>query len=353
MYAIALWDEKKGTLLLVRDRPGIKPLYYAETEDGLMFASEIKSMLKAGVSRYPDYEAIYQYLSYGYIPSHRTGFKTIKKLDAGHMLICSDKNYSIKEYWDLDSDSSFVNIGEEEMVDLLIKELEAVLTRQTRSDVPLGIFLSGGIDSSLIASIAAERCNLKVNAFTIGFEEKSYNELDSTRIIAKKLGLPLYDLILTEGEIFKEIEHIISYFDEPLMDFAMLPTYFVSKLARSHVKTVLSGEGGDELFGGYQTHYLYKVTEWYKKIPQAIRSGIRTVVNNLPESHNYLSTSYKLKRFTYGAEYPYDQGHYRWKVLFDANEKKKLLSNDFLNNIPDLESFHAMGKYFEKARKKN
>ena len=353
MYAIALWDEKKKRLLLVRDRPGIKPLYYAETNDGIMFASEIKALLKGGVSRATDHEAINQYLSYGYVPSPLTGFEAIRKLDSGHMLICSGNSCSKKEFWDLTENSFAIeDFNEDEMADRLIEELKMVINRQVRSDVPLGIFLSGGIDSSLIASVAAEKCNLKLNAFTIGFEEASYNELGNAKIVADRLGLPMQEYILSESEIFGEIENIMSFLDEPLFDYSVIPVYFISKLARSHVKTVLGGEGGDELFGGYQTHYLHRITEWYRKIPRAMRNGIRSVVNRLPESHSYLSTAYKLKRFTYGAEFPYDEAHYRWKVLFDADEKQKLLNDDFLQNIADPEPFYVMGGYFERAQKK-
>lgn len=352
MYGIAIWDEKKETLFLVRDRVGIKPLYYAETKDGLMFASEIKALLQTGVSRLIDNEAINQYLSYGYIPSPDTGFKSIRKIRAGHILICSGRDYTEKEFWDLSLSSSQKNLTEKETVDLLIDELRMVLHRQTRSDVPLGIFLSGGIDSSLMASVAAVKCNLKLNAFTIGYTEKSYNELDNARVIAGRLGIFLNEMILSERQIFNEIERIIAIHDEPLMDYSAIPTYFVSKFARSHVKTVLSGEGGDELFAGYQTHYLYKLSRIYNKIPQALRNRLRTAVNQLPESHAYLSWPFMLKRFTYGAEFPYDEGHYRWKLLFNAEEKNRLLSNDFLQSIPNLEPFYAMEKYFTKARKR-
>ena len=353
MYAIALWVEKKETLLLARDRAGIKPLYYAETTDGLVFASEIKSLLRAGVNRAPDHNAIAQYLSYGYVPSPLTGFKAIRKLNAGHMLICSNGSFSEKEFWDLDNISPFnANISEDEIVDLFIDELKMVLLRQTRSDVPVGIFLSGGIDSSLVASVAAEKCDLKLNAFTIGFKEKSYNELDNARTVTDRLGLPLHEVILSEREISKEIENIMSFLDEPLFDYSAIPVYFVSKLARSHVKTVIGGEGGDELFGGYQTYYLHRITDSYRKIPQGIRNSISSIVNKLPESHSYLSTPYKLKRFTYGAEYPYDQAHYRWKVLFDVEEKMKLLSPEFTKRLTDPEPFHVMSKYFNKAIEK-
>lgn len=353
MYAIAVWEEKREILILARDRAGIKPLYYSETEDGIVFASEIKALLKAGVSRLPDNEAINQYLSYGYIPSPLTGFKAIRKLNAGHMLICSKKSCTKKEFWDFNNVSHmYKNIRESDLVNLLIDELTAVLHRQTRSDVPVGIFLSAGIDSGLIASVAAMKCNLKLNAFTVGYQEKSYSELDRTRLVAKRLGLSLEEIVLSETDILNEIDTIITSFDEPLMDYSAIPMYFVSKLARSHVKTVVGGEGGDELFGGYQTHYIHKFAELYRIIPQAMRNGIRAIANNLPESHSYLSTSYKLQRFTYGAEYPYDQGHYRWKVLFDAGEKKKLLTHDFSNNLTDLEPFHVMGAYFKNAVKK-
>jgi asparagine synthase (glutamine-hydrolysing) len=354
MYAIALWDEKKDSLFLVRDRVGIKPLYYSETGDGIVFASEIKALLKAGVSKQPDHEAINQYLSYGYIPSPLTGFKDIKKLDPGHMLVCSGNSYDINKFWDLENSGvSYAGLSEDDMADLLIDELTDVIKRQTRSDVPVGIFLSGGIDSSLIASVAAERCNLKLNAFTIGFEEESYNELSSARIVTDRLGLNLHEFILTENEISREIEHIMSFIDEPLFDYSAIPVYFVSKLARSKVKTVIGGEGGDELFGGYQTHYLSRIAQWYRTIPHIVRKGISSAANRLPESHSYLSTAYKLKRFTYGANFPYDQGHYRWKVLFDEDHKKQLLSNEFLNYVGELDSYSAMGRYFNAARAKD
>lgn len=352
MYAIALWDEKKKTLLLLRDRPGIKPLYYAETEDGLMFASEIKALLKVGVSREQDYEAINQYLSYGFVPSPLTGFKVIRKIKAGHIIICSNQFWNEKEFWDLAHiDYLNENPGEDQIIDLLIDELKMVLHRQTRSDVPIGIFLSGGIDSSLVASVATEKCNLKLNAFTIGFKEESYNEIDNAKIVANRLGLPLHEFILSESDILREIDHIMSFLDEPFFDYSAIPVYFLSKLARSRVKTVVAGDGGDELFGGYQTHYLHRITDWYRKIPRIMRHGTRALVNKLPESHSYLSTPYKLKRFTYGAEFPYDHAHYRWKVLFDGEEKKKLLDYDLMRNISDLESFHVMEQYFLMARK--
>jgi asparagine synthase (glutamine-hydrolysing) len=353
MFAIALWDENKKKLFLLRDRVGIKPLYYAETEDGLMFASEIKSLLKAGVGRAPDYEAVNQYLSYGYIPSPLTGFKAVKKLNAGHIMTCSNNTYEIDEFWDLSSISPvYKNLSEDELAELLINELKMTLHRQTRSDVPIGIFLSAGIDSALLASVAAMRCDLKLNAFTVGYREESYSELDMTRSVAEKLGLSLREIVLSETEIFNEIDNIISSFDEPLMDYSAIPTYFVSKLARSHVKTVVGGEGGDELFGGYQTYYLYKIAGLYKKIPPVMRNIIKAAVNRLPESHSYLSLPFKLKRFTYGAEFPYDQGHYRWKVLFDEDQKKKLVSDDFINSTDGLDAFHAMEKYFITAHEK-
>jgi len=355
MFGIALWDEKKNQLLLCRDRAGIKPLYYAEMENGLMFASEIKALLKAGVSSAPDFEAVNQYLSYGYIPSPLTGFKNIKKLNAGHMLTCSGKTCEESEFWDMKPylPDNIINADEDELAEMLIDELKSVIHRQTRSDVPIGIFLSAGLDSALIASVAAMKCDLRLNAFTVGYKEESYSELPMTRVVAQKLGLSLREIVLSEPEIFNEIENIVTAFDEPLMDYSMIPAYFVSKLARSHVKTVVGGEGGDELFGGYQTHYLYRIADMYKKIPAPIRAMLKTAAHKLPESHSYLSKAFKLKRFTYGSEYPYDEAHYRWKVLFDSEEKKDLLRADFRSGISDLEPFHAMGRYFDKAVSKN
>jgi asparagine synthase (glutamine-hydrolysing) len=350
MFAIAVWDDKLKVLTLARDRAGIKPLYYSNSEGRIIFASEIKALLKGGVSRIPDYEAINQYLSYGYVPAPLTGFKAIRKLNAGYMLICSSDGCAEREFWDFSAaNHAYKSIPETDLTDLLINELTAVLERQTRSDVPIGIFLSAGVDSTLIASVAAMRCNMKLKAFTVGYKEESYSELNRTRLVVERLGLHLEEVILSEKEVINELDTIISAFDEPLMDYSSIPMYFVSKSARSHVKTVVGGEGGDELFGGYQTHYLHAISEFYRKIPRFLRTGIKAAANNLPESHNYFSTSYKIKKFTYGASYPYDEGHYRWKVLFDADEKKKLLGNDFLANVTDLEPFNVMRNYFNRA----
>jgi asparagine synthase (glutamine-hydrolysing) len=253
----------------------------------------------------------------------------------------------------LHAQTSDVHPGEDELAELLIEELQNVLLRQTRSDVPVGILLSGGIDSSLLASIAAERCNLKLKAFTVGFEETSYNELNNAKIVADKLGLSLSEIILSEREIFDDIERIISIHDELLMDTSAIPTYFLCKLAGSHVKTVIAGDGGDELFGGYPTHYIYKIAEIYKKMPGFIRHALKSAVQRLPESHRYLSLPYKLKRFTYGSEFSYDEAHFRWKVLFDENDKKQLLSHDFLHDIGRLDSYYVMENYFKKTQMRN
>jgi asparagine synthase (glutamine-hydrolysing) len=353
MFGIAIWDDNKKTLMLVRDRPGIKPLYYAETEGGVAFASEIKSLLMSGISREPDFEALNQYLSYGFVLAPLTGFRLIRKVKAGSMLICSGNGLREQEFWDLVDEREAVFFNDEmEAIDHLIDELSSVLNRQTRSDVPLGIFLSGGIDSSLIASVAVEKCNFALDAFTVGFREKTYNELENARKVAKRLGIKLHEFILSEKEIFGEIEQIMNLIDEPLFDYSAIPVYFISKLARSHVKTVVGGEGGDELFGGYQTHYLPRVTGWYRKIPEPLRNIIRTSVSNMPESHSYLSTAYKLRRFTYGAEYPYDEAHYRWKILFDETDKRSLVNDDFINCVASLESFNPMKRYFDRARKR-
>jgi len=352
MFAIALWDEDKRLLILVRDRVGIKPLYYSETENGIVYASEIKALLRAGISREPDGEAINQYLAYGYIPSPLTGFKRIRKLQAGHIMRCSEEGYKEIEFWDLGVSASGERLDDDEMTDIIIEKLGNVIKRQTRSDVPLGIFLSGGIDSSLIASVAVERCHLNLDAFTIGFEDETYSELNNARLITDRLGIPLHEFILSGKDVAWEIDRIMSFLDEPLFDYSVIPVYFISRYARSCVKTVVGGEGGDELFGGYPTYYLHRFSRWYKMAPEMFRRWIRTAVNKLPESHNYMSTTYKLRRFTYGVEFPYDEAHYRWKVLFDSEAKRGLLSLSFLETLSGLETFYIMERYFNRARAK-
>ena len=256
MFAFAIWDDKAQQLFIARDRVGKKPLYYTITPDGtFVFGSELKSLLQhPGVARETDPEALDAYLTLGYVPDPLSIFRGIHKLPPGHHLSFAKGEVRVSEYWDF----RFITPAEDRNEDDYLEELRALLDESVRlrlvSDVPLGAFLSGGIDSSTIVALMARHMGQPVKTFSIGFHEDSYNELEFARLTAKKYGTDHHEFFVTP-EICSIVDELAWHFDEPFADSSAIPTYMVSKLAREHVTVVLSGDGGDELFAGY-TRYV-------------------------------------------------------------------------------------------------
>lgn len=268
MFAFGLWDENKKQLLLVRDRMGQKPLYYYEDKEKMLFASEIKSILASGlVERSPDYGALYQYLCLGYVPHPKTGFEKIKKLPPGHRLVISGSNIVLEPYWSLDKNFNQSGVPDESeasqrLIDLL---MEATRIRMV-SDVPLGVLLSGGIDSSAVVAMMS-RCAGQVKTFTIGFEDKLYDERKEARLLANRLGTDHHEMVV-RPDIIDVLPKVVRAYDEPFADPSAIPSYYVAQMARQHVKVVLNGDGGDENFAGYGTYIQGIVGSWAEKVPQ-------------------------------------------------------------------------------------
>lgn len=269
MFAIALHDRRQRQLVLVRDRAGIKPLFWAHNSRHLVFASEIKALLASG--RVPpelDLDSLGQFMSWEYVPTPRTLFKDIEKLRPGTMLLvdlASGRSHSVS-WWDLPSGSTNRSVAEwEEAVDEKLKEC---VQRQLVSDVPLGAFLSGGVDSSLVVSGMGE-----ARAFSIGFEDRSYDESAWAAKVAKHLDVShrVETLRPRAGELF---DSLMPFMDDPIADFSIFPTYLVSRLAREEVTVVLTGDGGDELFGGYETYLAQGIARWWERIPSPLRQGV-------------------------------------------------------------------------------
>jgi asparagine synthase (glutamine-hydrolysing) len=258
MFAIGIYDIKRNKLILIRDRIGIKPLYYSFQPENktLIFASEIKSILKyPGIKKELNNNALDLFLTLEYIPAPFSIFKNINKLQAGHILIYENGNIQIKKYWEIKKGKLKGNFNElkEQFLELLN---ESVKMRMI-SDVPLGAFLSGGIDSSAITSVMSSISENRIKTFSIGFEEKSYSELKYSKIVSEKFNTDHYTKSLSPN--INELVLLLSnFFDEPLGDFSNFPTYLVSKTAREKVTVVLSGDGGDEIFGGYE-HYIAQI----------------------------------------------------------------------------------------------
>jgi len=352
MFSFALWDDRKKTLFIARDRMGIKPLFYSfRPGRHLIFASELKALIEAGVSREPDYQGLYDYLSLMYVPTPATAFAAIKKLPPASYLLCSSKGVQICQYWDIplpDAGSKDLTSGdyEEEILTLL----EKAVSRHMISDVPVGAFLSGGLDSTTVAAIMSKRLRMPLKTFTIGFHHRSYDESQEARLAAETLGTEHREQKVEPGMI-ESIPRLLDMFDEPFGDYSAIPTFLVSKLASREVKVVLTGDGGDEIFAGYPTHYAYRVSRLFRLIPIWLRKWvINPLVEALPTSMDRISIEYMAKRFITGVDLPFDRGHYWWKVIFNETEKERLCSTDFFHsNLQD--SFAVFEKHFDHARK--
>jgi asparagine synthase (glutamine-hydrolysing) len=351
MFTFAIWDSINRTLFLARDRLGIKPLFYSfEPGRRLIFGSEIKTVLEAGVSLKADPQALYDYLSLMYAPTPATAFAEIKKLPPGCVMTCSPEGMQIKQYWDI----PLPRMGQEEppgrhyeqeVLDLIEKAIRSHMI----ADVTVGALLSGGLDSTTVAAVMANKLQIPLLTFTIGFDRRSYDESPEARLVAETLGTQHLEQTVHPGMI-DSIPDLLTFFDEPFADYSAIPTFLVSKMAAQHVKVALTGDGGDEVFAGYPTHVAYKVSRMFGLVPRWIREKlINPVVMALPTSMERLSFDYKAKRFVTGADLPLERAHYWWKVIFNEEEKRSLLKPDFLRNgLHD--SFHVFDEYFGRSR---
>jgi asparagine synthase (glutamine-hydrolysing) len=330
MFAIAVWDKRQKKLILARDRLGIKPLYYHANSNRVLFGSEIKAILQDGVESEIDLQALHGYLSFNYVPGPRTIFKNIGSLPPGHVLTCSKGTATVAPYWELTYPAASTN-GKVRPEDSYREELYALLKLVVKqhlvSDVPLGVFLSGGLDSSTLVALMSKISSRPTQTFSIGFAEQSYDELSSARAVARTFGTEHHELVVRPN-VVDLLPELVRHFDEPFADSSAVPVYCVSKLAKEHVKVALSGEGGDEVFAGYQTYGAYKIAEIYKRLPKILATTvIPSIIRQLPVSHRKVSFDYRAKRFVAGALLSPAEGHYWWKVIFTEEAKAALYVN--------------------------
>ena len=351
MFAFALWDSRKRQLVLARDRMGIKPLFYGMAPDKTFyFASEIKALLRTPLDRSPDHQAIYDYLSLMYVPTPSTAYKHIRKAPPASMIVCSSEGMKIRSYWDVPAPSRDVPYDpkrnyESEVIDLI----EDSVSRQMVSDVPIGAFLSGGLDSTTIAAVMVKNLKARLKTFTIGFDRKSYDESADARLVAETLGCDHTEEIVSPNMV-DSIPDLLDHFDEPFADYSAIPTHLVSKLAVSSVKVTLTGDGGDEIFAGYPTHVAYKISRIFKLLPSWFKNGvINPLIFALPTSMERISFDYMAKRFVTGADLSFDRGHYWWKVIFNEDDKKELLTQDFLDE-GFSDSFDVFARHFAMVK---
>ena len=283
MFAFAIWDAHKQQLFVARDRVGKKPLYYTTTRNGtFVFGSELKSLLRhKDVARETDLDAVDAYLTLGYVPDPLSIFRGIHKLPPGHYLTFAKGETKTSEYWDFEFELTESRSGDDYLEELRFLLDESVRLRLI-SDVPLGAFLSGGVDSSTIVALMARNMGQPVKTFSIGFHEDSYNELEFARLTAKKYGTDHHEFFVTP-DICDIVDELAWHFDEPFADSSAIPTYMVSKLAREHVTVILSGDGGDELFAGYTRYVVDRGRNAFSYMPSAVRKGLmRPLSSHLP-----------------------------------------------------------------------
>ncbi len=319
MFGIALWDSRARTLLLARDRVGIKPLHYAIAGDRLYFGSEIKSLLTAGLTPELDPRSLDHYLTFLYTPRDASMFAGIRKLPPGHLLRWQNGRAEVNQYWELPVEPRPMSEGE--TVERLRETLRDAVRSHLMSDVPLGAFLSGGVDSSLVVGLMAEASDRPVRTFSIGFDEPRYDELEHARVIARHFGTDHHEFVV-RPDALAILDRLIEHFDEPFGDSSAVPTWYVSELAARHVTVVLSGDGGDELFGGY-TRYLPhpRVAAFDRFAPPGSRAIAGLIWPNLP--HGMTGKNF-LRRIARDA-----RGRYLDEIgFFQRDEKDALLSPD-------------------------
>jgi len=282
MFGLAIWDRRAKSLLLARDRIGIKPLHYAVVNDRLYFGSEIKSLLCApDLPREIDLAALDHYLSFLYTPPDGSIFRHISKLPPGHLLKWCDGRVRVERYWQLPADESFHG-SEDDAVDRLREVLSAAVRSHLISDVPLGAFLSGGIDSSLVVGLMSQVSGARVKTFSIGFDEPRYDELEHARRVAEHFGTDHHEFVVKPDAV-GILDRLIAHFDEPFADSSAIPTWYVSEMARRHVTVVLSGDGGDELFGGYDRYLPHpRVAAFDRYSPPRARRLAALAADHLP-----------------------------------------------------------------------
>jgi asparagine synthase (glutamine-hydrolysing) len=333
IFAFAIWDERKKELFVARDRMGIKPLYYSETKSFFIFGSEMKSLMKhPEINRDISLTSLNQYLTFEYVPTPSTILKNVFRLEPGHFLKQSASGLKIQKYWSPDFQTSEARhkFDLKTEKDKLLETLETAVTEELVSDVPVGVFLSGGLDSSAIAAIMARNAGKQVNSFSIAFKEATFDESHYARKVADHLGLKHQELVVDSQMVLDLIPNLADYLDEPFGDSSFVPTFILSRFASQHLKVVLGGDGSDELFAGYPTLTAHRIFFIYQKLfPEFFRKKVfQKLAHLLPVSFNDISFDFKLRRFLDGEGRPLLERHHRWLGSFSDSEKESLFKKE-------------------------
>jgi asparagine synthase (glutamine-hydrolysing) len=325
-----VWDENRNRLLLARDRAGEKPLYYWHNDDELVFASDLRAFLvHPRIPKALDPVALRRYLTHDFFPAPLSPLQGVRKLPAGHVLIAEDCEVTIRQYWDLadyfiQPELARRSVGD--LADELDHRLGEAVRRRSRSDVPFGLFLSGGIDSSAVLSHLAEQQGDGVPVFSIGHTERSFDEASMAEVTARHFKADFNQLILTESDLADGLRRVGAGLGEPLGDASTIPTHLLALLAREKVKVILSGEGADELFAGYPTYIGNRVAEIYNRVPKPVRDAmVKTALKLTPVSMGNVGLDYLLSRFAAAAEKDLVERHHTWFGSYSPAMQQSIL----------------------------
>ncbi|MEJ7623623.1 MAG: asparagine synthase (glutamine-hydrolyzing) [Pyrinomonadaceae bacterium] len=350
MFAFAIWDERDKSLFLARDRVGKKPLLYSHQPNGdLIFGSEFQALLKhPSISREVDRDAIDSYMSFLCVPAPLTAFKQIRKLEPGHWLRWKAGEIETRRYWVPDF-SKKIKITEEEA----IVETTRILRESTRlrmiSEVPLGAFLSGGVDSSTVVALMAQESDKPVKTFSIGFEEEDFSELKYAKRVAEHVGAEYHEFIVRPNAL-DVLPTLVEHYGEPYADSSAIPTYYVAKETRKHVTVALNGDGGDESFAGYERYTAMRIAEAYRRVPAALRKVfVEAPVGLLPSDELRRSRIRDAKRFLQAAKLPRTERYLRWMSTFNRDAKRDLYTDEFTASLNGHDAGDVLEKWFAEA----
>jgi asparagine synthase (glutamine-hydrolysing) len=337
IFAFAIWDTLRREVFVARDRMGVKPLYYTQVAGHLIFGSELKALLvHPKVVRDIDPVSLNEYLSYEYVPTPRTIIRDVYRLEPGHTLSYSSRGLDIRQYWDvsLARSESRPPVDWRDYSADLDDVLKRAVAKELVSDVPVGVLLSGGIDSATVTAMMVEAYPGTVDSFSIGFEEATFDESPYARLAARHLGTRHHELILTSRMAAQMVPNLVDFLDEPFGDSSLIPTFLLSRFAREHVKVVLGGDGGDELFAGYPTLVAHRLIEYYERlVPWTMRAYVMPqLINRMPVSFGNISFDFRVRRFLSGRGVSLQARHHRWLGAF-VDEEKTALLQDWLKPV--------------------
>lgn len=352
MFAFAIWDARTQSLFLARDRMGKKPLYYAFCGGEFVFASELKSLLLyPGLPRRINKLSVSKYLSMGYVPTPHTIFSDIHKLEPGAFIQVNATGFTRTFYWDIPLEDNPVSSRNlDECSEQLMELLQDSVQKRLRSDVPLGIFLSGGLDSSTILALAAQEQTSRIHSFSIGFEDRSYDESPYAREVAQLFGAEHHHEILSMQKACNLLPSVLSMMDEPFADASILPTHLLSHFTAQHVKVALGGDGGDELFAGYPSFQAHRIMDRLSILPTSWRDFLIRWARRLPVSHRYASTDFLLQQFFKGAGISAEIRFVLWMGFCSTEQCEQLLAPDVKQALLRENPFEDVVNYVRQSR---